>query len=172
MTKHQDLCLQRRSRPEQSDQRKPNQAANISHQPRASPDSTSLASRIEFPTMTGIGARHLADSGLRLEYKTGQPVFRNFCSGLFLQDSTLHLTKVRTRVRAKHNWLRCQLDAKEELMARNPIIRVLASIQVELCCGFRCQLSAFANRNRVIIFYFKDDIRFQDRSRLAHDATV
>src|SRR5258705_3160816 len=58
MTKRQDLCLQRRSRPEQSDQRQPNQAANISHQPRASPDSTSLASRIEFPTMTGaiVGA--------------------------------------------------------------------------------------------------------------------
>src|ERR1700716_133891 len=53
MTKRQDLCLQRRSRPEQSDQRQPNQAANISHQPGASPDSTSLASRIEFPTMTG-----------------------------------------------------------------------------------------------------------------------
>src|SRR5258705_2030665 len=53
MTKRQDLYLQRCSRPEQSDQRQPNQAANISHQPRASPDSTSLASRIEFPTMTG-----------------------------------------------------------------------------------------------------------------------
>src|SRR5258708_8900173 len=52
MTKRQDLCLQRCSRPEQSDQRQANQAANISHQPRASPDSTSLASRIEFPTMT------------------------------------------------------------------------------------------------------------------------
>src|SRR5258708_35643205 len=54
MTKRQDLYLQRRSRPEQSDHRQPNQAANISHQPRASPDSTSLASRIEFPTMTAI----------------------------------------------------------------------------------------------------------------------
>jgi hypothetical protein len=53
MTKRQDLCLQRRSRPEQSGQRRPNQAANISHQPRASPNSTSLASRIEFPTVTG-----------------------------------------------------------------------------------------------------------------------
>src|ERR1700737_3997037 len=52
MTKRQDLCLQRRSRPEQSDQRQANQPANISHQTRASPDSTSLASRIEFPTMT------------------------------------------------------------------------------------------------------------------------
>src|SRR5258707_8268147 len=52
MTKRQDLCLQRRSRPEQSDQRQANQPVNISHQPRASPDSTSLASRIEFPTMT------------------------------------------------------------------------------------------------------------------------
>jgi hypothetical protein len=56
MTKRQDLCLQRRSRPEQSDQRQANQAANISHQPRASPDSTSLASRIEFPTMTAAPA--------------------------------------------------------------------------------------------------------------------
>src|SRR3979409_668882 len=53
MTKRQDLCLQRRSRSEQSDRRQPNQAANISHQPRASPDSTALTSRIEFPTMTG-----------------------------------------------------------------------------------------------------------------------
>src|ERR1700688_4820888 len=52
MTKRQDLRLQRRSRPEQSDQRQPNQAANISHQPRASPNSPPLASRIEFPTMT------------------------------------------------------------------------------------------------------------------------
>jgi hypothetical protein len=59
MTKRQDLRLQRRSRPEQSDQRQPNQAANISHQPRASPNSTTLTSRIKFPTMTceifGIG---------------------------------------------------------------------------------------------------------------------
>src|ERR1700719_3733479 len=56
MTKRQDLCLQRRSRPVQSDQRQANQPANISHQLRASPDSTSLASRIEFPTMTGSNA--------------------------------------------------------------------------------------------------------------------
>src|SRR3984893_3511463 len=55
MTKRQDLCLQRRSRSEQSDQRQPNQAANISHQPRASPDPTALTNRIEFPTMTGSG---------------------------------------------------------------------------------------------------------------------
>jgi hypothetical protein len=54
MTKHQDLCLQRRSRPEQSNQRQPNQAANVSHQPIASPNSTPLASRIEFPTMTSV----------------------------------------------------------------------------------------------------------------------
>ncbi len=54
MTKRQDLYLQRRSRPEHSDQRQPNQAENISHQSRASPDSTSLASWIEFPTMTGM----------------------------------------------------------------------------------------------------------------------
>src|ERR1700738_4292580 len=52
MTKRQDLYLQRRSRPEPSDQRQPNQAKSISHEPRASPDSTALTSRIEFPTMT------------------------------------------------------------------------------------------------------------------------
>src|SRR5258708_16184666 len=79
MTKRQDLYLQRRSRPEQSDQRQPNQAANISHQPRASPNSTPLASRIEFPTMTadqlGVFERstvvraavssHIASSGMK-----------------------------------------------------------------------------------------------------------
>src|SRR5882672_1846915 len=66
MTKRQDLCLQRRSRPEQSDQRQANQPANISHQPRASPDSTSLASRIEFPDMSrgrGNSAGHSAVLG-------------------------------------------------------------------------------------------------------------
>src|SRR6266852_8374442 len=52
MTKRQDLNLQRRSRSEQSDQRQPNQAKSISHEPRASPDSTALTRRIEFTTMT------------------------------------------------------------------------------------------------------------------------
>src|SRR6202035_5571055 len=65
MTKRQDLCLQRRSRPEQSDQRQPNQAANISHQPRASPNSTALTSRIEFPTMTGSDM--IASTGVATE---------------------------------------------------------------------------------------------------------
>src|ERR1700737_872190 len=64
MTKRQHLCWQRRSRPEQSDQRQPNQAANISHQPRASPNSTSLASRIEFPTLTGVELAHVARHAL------------------------------------------------------------------------------------------------------------
>src|SRR5271154_6523066 len=64
MTKRQDLCLQRRSRSEQSDQRQPDHTANISHQPRASPDSTSLASRIEFPTMTG--SANLRDCSLAI----------------------------------------------------------------------------------------------------------
>src|SRR6202049_4089044 len=57
MTKRQDLYFQRCSRSEQSDQRQPNQAANISHQPRASPNSTALTSRIEFPTMTARPGR-------------------------------------------------------------------------------------------------------------------
>jgi hypothetical protein len=58
--------LQRRSRPEQSDQRQANQAANISHQPRASPDSTSLTSRIEFPTTTTVSDEeiHIKDDSI------------------------------------------------------------------------------------------------------------
>src|SRR4029077_6407005 len=56
MTKRQDLYLQRRSRSDQSDQLQPNQAKSIPHEPRASPDSAALTSRIEFPTMTGTGA--------------------------------------------------------------------------------------------------------------------
>src|ERR1700726_811509 len=55
MTKRQDLYLQRRSRSEQSDQRQPNQAKSISHEPRGSPDSTALTSWIEFPTRTVTG---------------------------------------------------------------------------------------------------------------------
>ena len=68
MTKRQGLYLQRRSRPEQSDQRQPNQAENISHQPRASPDSTSLASRIEFPTMTAEKFRKLTGFQIREKF--------------------------------------------------------------------------------------------------------
>src|SRR3977135_2862367 len=66
MTKRQDLYVQRRSRPKQSDQRQPNQAANISHQPRASPDSTSLASQIEFPIMTIANDRHSKSANQRI----------------------------------------------------------------------------------------------------------
>src|SRR3984893_18836792 len=67
MTKRQDLYLQRRSRSEQSDQRQPNQAKSISHEPRASPDSTALTSRIEFPTMTDIHCEQPSDAEVRLE---------------------------------------------------------------------------------------------------------
>ena len=74
MTKRQDLCLQRRSRPEQSDQRQANQPANISRQPGASPDSTSLTSRIEFPTMTAPLARGAAGTarGRGYQLRRGQ----------------------------------------------------------------------------------------------------
>src|SRR3984893_1759183 len=83
MTKRQDLCLQRRSRPEQSDQRQPNQAANISHQPRASPDSTSLASRIEFPTMT-VAPAVMRPTALALNILVaGFTSFRYVNAGLF-----------------------------------------------------------------------------------------
>src|ERR1700754_1164305 len=75
MTKRQDLCLQRRSRPEQSDQRQPDQAANISHQPRASPNSTSLASRIEFPTMTAPDSARQSIARRRVATQAVQSLF-------------------------------------------------------------------------------------------------
>ena len=54
VTKRQNLSFQRHSRLEQSDQRQPDQAADISHKAKASPDSSSLASQIGFPITTGV----------------------------------------------------------------------------------------------------------------------
>jgi hypothetical protein len=53
MAKHQDLCFQRASRPEQSDQRAPDQSTEIDHQVDDSPDSPPPANRIRFPAATG-----------------------------------------------------------------------------------------------------------------------
>jgi hypothetical protein len=50
MTKDQYLGFQRGPRPEQSDQRQPDQAASFSHKAEALRDSASVASRIRFPT--------------------------------------------------------------------------------------------------------------------------
>src|SRR6478736_1725231 len=52
MTKDQYLGFQRGPRPEQSDQRQPDQAASFSHRAEALRDSASVASRIRFPTGT------------------------------------------------------------------------------------------------------------------------
>ena len=54
MTKNQYLGFQRGPRPEQSDQRQPDQAASFSHKAEALRGSASVASRIRFPTGTGI----------------------------------------------------------------------------------------------------------------------
>src|SRR5229473_4702833 len=70
MTKRQDLYLQRRSRSEQSDQRQPNQAKSISHEPRASPNSTPLTSRIEFPTMTGHSSKRRGPKSAQIQTST------------------------------------------------------------------------------------------------------
>ena len=120
MTKRQDLCLQRRSRPEQSDQRTPNQAANIPHQPRASPNSTSLASRIEFPTMTGIDnaekdgsrrkpcgiGRQQIRRCLRIaDRRIGEEVDSGYARRHLVQHR-LHLTRIRAvqpKIREQHN---------------------------------------------------------------------
>jgi hypothetical protein len=53
VTKRQNLSFQRHSRLEQSDQRHPDQADDISHKAKASPDSTSPASQIKFLIRTG-----------------------------------------------------------------------------------------------------------------------
>ena len=53
MTKDQYFGFQRGPRPEQSDQRQPDQAASFSHRAEALRDSASVASRIRFPTGTG-----------------------------------------------------------------------------------------------------------------------
>ena len=54
MTKDQYLGFQRGPRPEQSDQRQPDQAASFSHKAEALRDSASVASRTRFPTGTGL----------------------------------------------------------------------------------------------------------------------
>ena len=53
MTKDQYLGFQRGPRPEQSDQRQPDQAASFSHKAEALRDLASVASRLRFPTGTG-----------------------------------------------------------------------------------------------------------------------
>jgi len=112
MTKRQDLYLQRRSRPEQSDQRQPNQAKSISHEPRASPDSAALTSRIEFPTMTGgesrpdLGRGLLNDAARLVPQRDRMPGGRQQVSVL-VEDSSARA--------------RCpDIDADEGLLHLNP----------------------------------------------------
>ncbi len=52
MAQHQDLCFQRASRPEQTDQRTAYQSAEIAHGAEGSPDSLPPANRIRFATET------------------------------------------------------------------------------------------------------------------------
>src|ERR1700738_5274263 len=52
MTQNRVFSLKRDPRPERSDQRQPNYATDLSHKAGASPDSISVASKIEFPTGT------------------------------------------------------------------------------------------------------------------------
>jgi hypothetical protein len=61
MTKDQYLGFQRGPRPEQSDQRQPDQAASFSHKAEALRDSVPVASRIRFPTGT-TGYENIRDS--------------------------------------------------------------------------------------------------------------
>src|ERR1700694_1511873 len=107
MTKRQDLCLQRRSRSEQSDQRQPNQAANISHQSRASPDSTALTSRIEFPTRTVFFAfmgKDAADHRLRDTSRT--PGRRTGNAGRNRKDQRRSILRSRSTRRSRGRWKR------------------------------------------------------------------
>src|SRR6202011_3806640 len=54
MTQNRVFSLKRDPRPERSDQRQPNWATDLWHKAGASPDSISVASKIEFPTGTPI----------------------------------------------------------------------------------------------------------------------
>jgi hypothetical protein len=54
MTQNRVFSIKRGPRPEGFDQPQPNQATNLSHKAGASPDSISVASKIEFPPGTGI----------------------------------------------------------------------------------------------------------------------
>ena len=53
MTQNRVFSLKRGPRPKRSDQCQPDQATNLSHKAGASPDSISVASKIEFPIGTG-----------------------------------------------------------------------------------------------------------------------
>jgi hypothetical protein len=64
MTKDQYLGFQQGPRPEQSDQRQPDQAASFSHQAEALRDSASVASRIRFPTGTVLIRRMSVETPL------------------------------------------------------------------------------------------------------------
>jgi cell division septation protein DedD len=57
MAKHQDLCLQRGSRSEKSDQPAPDQPAEVAHRVEDSADSLPQANRIRFATETAPPAR-------------------------------------------------------------------------------------------------------------------
>src|SRR6476469_2516389 len=67
MTKDQYLGFQRGPRPEQSDQRQPDQAASFSHKAEALRDSASVASRIRFPTGTPDALRCAPRDKIRLD---------------------------------------------------------------------------------------------------------
>ena len=55
MAKHQDLCFQRGSRSEKSDQPAPDQPAELVHRAEDSADSLPRANRIRFTTGTTDG---------------------------------------------------------------------------------------------------------------------
>jgi len=58
MPEDQDLGCQRRSRPEQPDQHRPNKAAGFLHRTERLRDSASVVSPIEFTTGTGSASDH------------------------------------------------------------------------------------------------------------------
>jgi hypothetical protein len=91
MTKDQYLGFQRGPRPEQSDQRQPDQAASFSHKAEALRDSASVASRIRFPTGTG---------GVEMARKGGVPAQR-VLNAMPLQKLLAHLAKRKRAFKRK-----------------------------------------------------------------------
>src|SRR5262245_7635090 len=63
MSQHKDLGLQRSSRPEKSDQRAPDELANVSHRKQVSTDSRILVSRFGFAVRARMSRLELWEQG-------------------------------------------------------------------------------------------------------------
>src|SRR5438552_17163195 len=71
MAKHQDLCFQRGSRSEKSDQPAPDQPAELVHRAEDSADSLPRANRIKFATGTPVAVSLMPRIYFRFRWHSG-----------------------------------------------------------------------------------------------------